>query len=471
MNWGFRSSTGADAFVDNWRISYGGSEAAGLAQVLTDPSTWSTWSGAGANANWGTAENWTGNFAPTNGSDVTFLSGNDSGSTISLDGNRTNGTVTFNNTDATPAATTFNGGVASVWTVNNGILMTNSSADFTVSDSNLSIQMDSDGMFLTNTTSKNLTISAAISGGASAVLTKGGSGTVTLSGANTYSGGTLLSGGTLRGDTTSLQGAITNNAAAIFDTATNGTYAGVMSGGGTVTKTGAGTLTLTATNTYTGATTVSGGTLAVSGSIDSAATVQSGATLAGIGSLKSATIESGGTISPGNSPGTLTLTNGMTWDGGGNYNWQIFDVSDASKRDLIDVTGGTFTLNGLSEVNKFNINLWSLSGIGPDTNGAVYNFDNTQTYSWRIVQSLNTISGTFSNSYFNINTGAVNGTGGFANDLAGGLFALEQRNDGKDLYLVFTPGGAPIPEPGTWAAAALLAGAATFVGWRRRRRE
>ncbi len=33
------------------------------------------------------------------------------------------------------------------------------------------------------------------------------------------------------------------------------------------------------------------------------------------------------------------------------------------------------------------------------------------------------------------------------------------------------PGPAPVPEPGTWAAAALLAGGATFLRWRRRRDE
>ena len=315
--------------------------------------------------------------------------------------------------------------------------------------------------------SDNLSAAYAISG--SGNVSKSGAGTLTLSGANSYSGGTLLDGGTLRGDTTSLQGAITNNAAAIFDTATNGTYAGVMSGVGTLAKSGAGTLTLTASNTYAGTTTVSEGTLAVNGSIDSATTVQSGATVAGTGSINSVTIASGGTISPGNSPGTLTITNGMTWDAGGNYNWQIFDVADSSKWDLVDVTGGTFTLNGLSELNKFNINLWSLSGIAPDTNGAVYNFNNTQAYSWRIVQSANPISGTFSNSYFSINTGAVNGTGGFANDLGGGLFSVAM--DGNNLNLVFTPASSPIPEPGTWAAAALLAAAAGFLHLRKRRRK
>ncbi len=302
-------------------------------------------------------------------------------------------------------------------------------------------------------------------------ITKAGTGTWTLSGDNTYSGGTLISAGTLGigagGTTGSVAGNITNNASLMLNRSDTWTVANVISGTGAVTKSGAGTLTLTASNSYTGATTVSNGTLAVNGSINSATTVQSGATLAGTGSVSSATIASGGTISPGNSPGTLTLTNGMTWDGGGNYNWQIFDVADSSKWDLIDVTGGTFTLNGISELNKFNINLWSLSGLGPDTNGAVYNFNNTQSYSWRIVSSASPISGTFSNSYFNINTGAVNGTGGFANDLGGGMFSVAM--DGNNLNLVFSPGSSPIPEPGTWAAAALLAGTAGFVRWRRRR--
>ena len=48
-------------------------------------------------------------------------------------------------------------------------------------------------------------------------LTFTGSGVTTLTGANTYSGGTTVSGGTLKGDTTSLQGNIVNNAAVVFD--------------------------------------------------------------------------------------------------------------------------------------------------------------------------------------------------------------------------------------------------------------
>src|SRR5699024_10439025 len=77
----------------------------------------------------------------------------------------------------------------------------------------------------------------------------------------TYSGGTVVSAGTLVGTTTSLQGDILNNALVVFDQATNGTYAGVMSGTGSLTKTGTGNVTLSGANTYSGGTTVSAGTL------------------------------------------------------------------------------------------------------------------------------------------------------------------------------------------------------------------
>ncbi len=69
------------------------------------------------------------------------------------------------------------------------------------------------------------------------LLTKSGAGTLTLTGANTYTGGTTVSAGTLQGNTTSLQGNIANNAAVVFDQVAAGTYAGVLSGTGSLTKT------------------------------------------------------------------------------------------------------------------------------------------------------------------------------------------------------------------------------------------
>ena len=105
----------------------------------------------------------------------------------------------------------------------------------------------------------NGTYAGNISGTGS--LTKSGTGTVTLSGTNTYSGGTTVSAGSLVGTTTSLQGAIVDNANVTFNQATNGTYAGVMSGTGNLTLSGTGTVTLSGTNTYSGGTTVSAGIL------------------------------------------------------------------------------------------------------------------------------------------------------------------------------------------------------------------
>jgi len=95
----------------------------------------------------------------------------------------------------------------------------------------------------------------------SGILTKLGNGIVTLSGNNTYSGGTIVTAGTLVGTTSSLRGAITNNAAVRFDQATNGTYSGEMTGSGSLTKLGTGTVTLSGNNTYSGGTIVTAGTL------------------------------------------------------------------------------------------------------------------------------------------------------------------------------------------------------------------
>jgi autotransporter-associated beta strand protein len=100
-------------------------------------------------------------------------------------------------------------------------------------------------------------------------LTKTGSGTLILTEANTYQGGTTVANGTLVGDTSSLQGNIVNNSILEFNQSSNGTYSGALSGAGTLIKTGTGTLTLSGTNTYSGETFIKEGTVALATNLTS----------------------------------------------------------------------------------------------------------------------------------------------------------------------------------------------------------
>jgi autotransporter-associated beta strand protein len=112
---------------------------------------------------------------------------------------------------------------------------------------------------ITTNTSVTATISSNMTG--SNGMTKAGAGNLILSGTNSYGGGTVVNAGTLTGTTNSLQGAITNNATVVFNQGTAGTYAGSMTGTGSLTKNGAGDVTLSGTNSYSGGTTVTAGTL------------------------------------------------------------------------------------------------------------------------------------------------------------------------------------------------------------------
>lgn len=209
-------------------------------------------------------------------------------------------------------------------------------------------------------------------------------------------------------------------------------------------------------------------TLTVNGTL----TAQGNVTIGNLGLLTGAgtitasntTIASGGRLNPGNSPGTITVDGDMTWLGGGNYNWQIHNATGlvGTGWDYMSVTG-TLDLTALTPGSKFNINLWSLSAVSPDTNGAAINFDNTlDGQSWDILVAVDGITG-FDAADFNINLGATNGTAGFANSLGGGFFGIEQQ--GNVISLTYT-----VPEPSTYALLALAAGAAGYVRWRNRKK-
>uniref|UniRef100_UPI003F80D3E5 autotransporter-associated beta strand repeat-containing protein n=1 Tax=Xanthomonas sp. 0924 TaxID=2835534 RepID=UPI003F80D3E5 len=157
----------------------------------------------------------------------------------------------------------------------------------------------------------------------SGTLIKNGAGAVTLDGVNAYLGGTTINAGTLIGDTESLQGNIANAGALVFQQTANGTYAGILSGTGSLLKDGVGTLLVTANSSgFTGPTTIVAGTLSVGNPANPGAalggpvTVGPGGTLTGSGSIGGLT--SGGTVAIGGSTGTISvggnvaLANGST---------------------------------------------------------------------------------------------------------------------------------------------------------------
>jgi fibronectin-binding autotransporter adhesin len=339
-----------------------------------------------------------------------------------------------------------------------GVLSTNDTATFgNAISSARTVSLNGQAPVLTTMTFSNASASYTIAQGSGGSITRG-----TPSAAQTVI--------TNAAGTHSVSAAISLARATQVGVATNSKLSlAAVNGAQNLNKSGAGTLSITAAGDLSGSTTVTGGTLNVNGSIsNSTVTVSTGATLSGSGTVGETTLANGATISPGNSPGTLTINGDLNWSGGANYNWQIYNASGTagSGWDLINITG-ELDLGLLSAENTFNINLWSLSSISPsDVDGNAINFDGSSYYSWRIATATAGITN-FNTNYFTLNVSPFNGTAGFSNPADASLFALE--SDGNSLFLVYNVNGpSPVPEPGTWAAAALLLGAAGYVRWRKR---
>jgi autotransporter-associated beta strand protein len=166
----------------------------------------------------------------------------------------------------------------------------------------------------------NGSYAGAISG--SADVTKTGTGTLTLSGANSYTGMTIVSGGTLSGSPASLpnlaSSMIANDATLILQAGGTGVYEGIISGTGSLTKSGGGTLTLANTHTFSGPTSVTGGRLDVNGSLAAGAVdVGAAAVLGGTGTIGgpvtvNGTIAPGSSVLPSNPFGTLGVGRGVS---------------------------------------------------------------------------------------------------------------------------------------------------------------
>lgn len=245
-------------------------------------------------------------------------------------------------------------------TLDGGILRaTENRTSYFVNFGNRTVTLDAGGGIV-DTNGYNIGISPELTG--IGALTKDGSGTLTLTGANTYLGNTTISLGTLRlgdgGTSGSILGDVSNDGVLAFNRSDDVIFGGTIAGTGGVHQIGSGMTRLTAdSSALTGVSQVQNGILSVNGSLGGTMEVIGGR-LQGIGQVGGTTNFAGGTIAPGNSIGTLTVAGNYTGSGG---TLEIESVlgDDASATDKLVVTGNT---SGSTNVRVIN-----LGGAGAQT--------------------------------------------------------------------------------------------------------
>lgn len=281
-------------------------------------------------------------------------------SSLTVDGNSSNGsgpaslTITTANVSLT-GVNTYTGGTI----VDGGALIASSSNLPT----NQNISLINSGVLVVNQPADG-TFGGVISG--NGAVTKAGAGALTVSGANTYTGGTTVQGGTLIASSASLpvnqNVTLANNSLLTFDQSANGTFGGNITGSGTIQKMGTGVLTLT--NTTSAPANVQAGSLLFTGGLG-ATTVSSGAFLGGTGTI-TGNLTNAGTVSPGNSPGTITVTGNYAQTSTGIL---AIELASAASFDHLVVNGsavlaGTLQINAIGGYNPIGASYTFLTAAG-----------------------------------------------------------------------------------------------------------
>ena len=379
----------------------------------------SNWALAGG-ASWGGGASWSTNPTVPNASAAiaNFGAAISGPSTVTLDGTKTAGTITFANANGYTIAQGSGGnlrlengaGTASVSVTSGSHAIT---APVTlVSNTNLVV----------NSAADTLTVSGPVDGAGS--LTKIGAGTLVLGGANTHAG-TVLSGGVTQigsdGNLGVAAATLVVNNATLHVTASTVSTRSVQLGSagstilvdaaavhqidgnvtesaaGTLHKTGAGTLILNAPSSYTGGTNLTGGTLQIGG----------GGSI-GTGPL-TATVGAGDTVTI---TGSIVGAGNLAASGGGTL---LLSSNNAGYSGAVTIAGGVLSL-GASNA----------AGVGTlALNGATLREENVSTTSTNPIAftGANFID-TFGGGNVMTLNGAISGAGTITRDSGTGTLTF-----------------------------------------------
>jgi autotransporter-associated beta strand protein len=239
------------------------------------------------------------------------------------------------------------------------------------------------------------------------------------------------------------------------------TFAGRISGPGSLVKTNGGIQALTGANTFAGGTLVKAGALIVNGMNSTGSgvlTVSAGATLGGFGSVSGAT-SIAGIHSPGASPGVQTFLSDLTYEDLASVSWELIsNTSEASARgadyDGVNVDGN-LTFNGNVALDlSFNS-----AGSSVDWNDPFWSV----SQNWVLYQVALSTTGAINLQLNPVDWLDANGSS--FNAVRGGSGStFSVSKSGENIVLSYNV----VPEPSTYAL--LLMTGAGALWWARRRR-